>query len=165
MKYFPPDAEELELNTIILDLNGTLAVNCKIPSGVEESIKALKALNFTIVLFTFDFQSEAALQAAEMGIELVKTNNQAEKTAAAGQRRGACGHRRARSAVSANGHQEGRGGIGHDRRQHLLGQDHLLRRGPDRPDDDAARRPADRARLRRRDRDLLRHGTRRDRGQ
>ncbi len=38
MKYNPTGVGEIEIKTIILDLNGTLSVNGEIPDGIKERL-------------------------------------------------------------------------------------------------------------------------------
>lgn len=42
MKFSIPNGQELELNTIVLDLNGTLTVGGRIIDGVKDRLKKLK---------------------------------------------------------------------------------------------------------------------------
>lgn len=79
MKYNPVGVGEIELDTIILDLNGTLAVNGKLVDGVKERLSKLKELGYTIYLFTGDQRGNAALLAAEIGIVLQKATSSDEK--------------------------------------------------------------------------------------
>lgn len=79
MEYNPTGVGKIELDTIILDLNGTLAVEGKLVTGVADRIKKLKELGFKIFLFTGDQRGTAAIQAAELGIELKYAKNTEEK--------------------------------------------------------------------------------------
>jgi soluble P-type ATPase len=83
MEYHPKGAGDFELNTIILDLNGTLAVKGEIVKGVKERIAKLKELGFLIVLFSGDQRGTARKQAQELGIEYKQTNTTEEKEEAA----------------------------------------------------------------------------------
>lgn len=69
MKYTIPNLGELELKTIILDLNGTTAVSGSIVSGVKERLEKLKDLGFKIVLFTGNTHNNADEIAKDLGIE------------------------------------------------------------------------------------------------
>lgn len=81
MKYNPKGAGEIELNTIVLDLNGTLAVNGKVPEGVSERIKKLKELGFKILLFSGDQRGTALGISQDLGIELKRASTTEEKEA------------------------------------------------------------------------------------
>lgn len=81
MKYNPVGVGEIELNTIILDLNGTLAVNGKVVEGVKERIAKLKELGFKILLFSGDQRGNAAQIVQELGIELQRATTTEEKEA------------------------------------------------------------------------------------
>lgn len=69
MIYKIPNVGDLELKTIILDLNGTLAVNGKIVEGVAERINSLKELGFNIILLTGDTNKNADEIAKNLNIE------------------------------------------------------------------------------------------------
>jgi len=79
MKYNPVGVGEIELNTIILDLNGTLAVSGEIVEGCKERIQKLKELGYKIYLFTGDQRGNATLQASKLGIEVKIAKNTEEK--------------------------------------------------------------------------------------
>lgn len=79
MKYNPKGVGELELTTIILDLNGTLAVRGELVDGVIQRLQKLKELGYTIYLFTGDQRGTAQAQAAKLGIEVRKATTSEEK--------------------------------------------------------------------------------------
>ncbi len=79
MKYNPPEVGEIELNTIILDLNGTLAVNGAIVEGAEDRIIQLREKGYQIVLFTGDQRGNAAQLAEKIGVEVKKAGKSEEK--------------------------------------------------------------------------------------
>ena len=79
MKYQVPEVGEIEINTIVMDLNGTLSVNGKIPEGVKEKLAKLKALEINVVLFTGDQRGTAADLCKEYGIDFVRTKSGLEK--------------------------------------------------------------------------------------
>lgn len=81
LKYEPKGVEPFELNTVILDLNGTLSVNGQVPDGVRERLDKLKALGFKIYLFSGDQRGTAAGIAINLGIELQKATTLEEKAA------------------------------------------------------------------------------------
>lgn len=69
MIYNIPGQGELELKTVILDLNGTISVAGKVPEGVKERIGQLKTLGFKLVLFTGNTRNDADQLSEELGIE------------------------------------------------------------------------------------------------
>jgi soluble P-type ATPase len=81
MKYNPTGVGEIELNNIILDLNGTLAVNGKLVGGVKKRINKLRELGYKVYLFTGDQRGTATVQAQELGIEVQRASNTEEKRA------------------------------------------------------------------------------------
>jgi soluble P-type ATPase len=83
MKYTIPGAGELEIKTIILDLNGTLSVGGVIPEGVKERIDQLKSLGFRIVFFTGNTRNDADDLAASLQIDWQLAKSAPEKKAAA----------------------------------------------------------------------------------
>lgn len=79
MLYNVPGLGEVELKTIILDLNGTLSVGGVIPAGVKERIDSLKEMGFKIVVFTGNTRGDADQLAASLGIEWKQAQNADEK--------------------------------------------------------------------------------------
>lgn len=79
MKYNPTGVGEIELDTIILDLNGTLAVQGDIVDGAKERLEILRQLGFKIFLFTGDQRGTAAVQAGELGIDVQRATTADEK--------------------------------------------------------------------------------------
>lgn len=79
MKIFIPNREELTINTVILDLNGTLAVGGRVVAGVDERMPKLQAKGLRIILFSADTRGNAATIASNLGIELLPTKNSQEK--------------------------------------------------------------------------------------
>lgn len=78
MKYEIPGFENLELNTIILDLNGTLTVGGVLVDGVKERIEKLKK-NFSIYLFSGDTRGNGKTIADDLEIHFVKASSGEEK--------------------------------------------------------------------------------------
>jgi len=70
MKYKVPELGEIEINTIVLDLNGTLSVNGKIPNGVKERIQQIKSLGIKVILFTGDQRGTASELYKNTGLTL-----------------------------------------------------------------------------------------------
>jgi soluble P-type ATPase len=83
MKYSIPGQGELEIKTIILDLNGTLAVGGVIPEGVKERVSHLKELGFQILFFTGNTRNDADELAADLQVEWKLAKSAAEKREAA----------------------------------------------------------------------------------
>lgn len=79
MIYNVPVVGEIEINTIVLDLNGTLAVNGEIVPGSKEKIAELNKLGFKIILFTGDQRGNAKEICDDLGIEFYKAGNSEEK--------------------------------------------------------------------------------------
>lgn len=79
MIYNIPNAKPLEINTIILDLNGTLTVFGKVVTGAPERINKLKAMGMHIVLFTGDIRGTAAQICTDLGIDFEIAHTNAEK--------------------------------------------------------------------------------------
>jgi soluble P-type ATPase len=69
MIYQIPGRDDLEIKTIILDLNGTLSVGGVIPAGVKEQIDRLKSLGFKIIFFTGNTRNDADQLSEKLGIE------------------------------------------------------------------------------------------------
>jgi soluble P-type ATPase len=69
MVYDIPGRSELTLNTLILDLNGTLTVAGVIPDGVKKRLDRVKSLGIAIVLFTGNTRGDADDIAKALGIE------------------------------------------------------------------------------------------------
>lgn len=79
MKYIISEFGEVEINTIILDLNGTLAVHGKIVRGAKKRLSTLKKLEFKIVLFSGDQRGNVEELCNELNIEFKKASSQKEK--------------------------------------------------------------------------------------
>lgn len=79
MIYSVPGQGQLEINTIILDLNGTLSVGGVVPDGVKERLGVLKAKGLQLVFFTGNTRNDADELAAELGIEWKLAKDAADK--------------------------------------------------------------------------------------
>lgn len=79
MKYTLQHNVEMELNTIVLDLNGTLSVHGTIVEGVRSRISNLKNLGFNVVLMTGDQRGNAKSIAADLGIKVLVAGTEREK--------------------------------------------------------------------------------------
>ncbi len=82
MHFTIPGHEPFEIETLILDLNGTIAIDGKLIDGVKERIEALRG-SLQILLFSGDTQGTAADIAKELQIELRLTPDAEAKAAAA----------------------------------------------------------------------------------
>ena len=71
--------EILDLKTIVLDLNGTLAVHGKISFGVKKRLKRLKKLGFKIILLSGDARHNAERIAKKLNIDVKITKDGKEK--------------------------------------------------------------------------------------
>jgi soluble P-type ATPase len=71
MVYKIPGVGDLELKTIILDLNGTLTVKGKIHGGVKERLTRLKELGYQILFFTGNTRNNANEIADNLGINWI----------------------------------------------------------------------------------------------
>ena len=81
MKYSPKGIDEIEIDTIILDLNGTIAVNGVLVDGLIDRLNQLKNLGFKIYLFTGDQRGNAQDLAQETGIKVEIATSTEEKEA------------------------------------------------------------------------------------
>jgi soluble P-type ATPase len=79
MKYSPKGIDGIELDTIILDLNGTIAVNGVLVDGLKDRLNQLKNLGFKIYLFTGDQRGNARDLARDTGIEVQIATSAEEK--------------------------------------------------------------------------------------
>lgn len=82
MHFTIPGHEPFDIETLILDLNGTIAIDGKLIDGVKERIEALRE-SLQILLFSGDTQGTAAGIAKELQIELRLTPDAAAKAAEA----------------------------------------------------------------------------------
>ena len=83
MQYTIPGHDELTIETIILDLNGTLSVGGTVPEGVKERLDALKQKGFKIIFFTGNTRNDANELAANLGIDWNLAKNAQDKRDAA----------------------------------------------------------------------------------
>lgn len=79
MTYDIPGQEQLEIKTIILDLNGTLSVAGTVPEGVKERLDQLKDKGFKVLFFTGNTRNDADELAADLGIEWKLAKNAEDK--------------------------------------------------------------------------------------
>lgn len=75
----PREESPLIIDSLILDLNGTLAIDGVIIPGVADRLAALRKKNVKLFLFTGDTQGNGARIAADMGLELRITRTAEEK--------------------------------------------------------------------------------------
>ncbi len=79
MTYDIPGQQPLTINTIILDLNGTLSIGGVIPDGVSPRLDRLKAMGFKVLLFTGNTRNDADKLAAGLGVGWKLAKNSADK--------------------------------------------------------------------------------------
>jgi len=79
MKYNIPGMNELEIKTIILDLNGTLSVGGIVPDGVKERLGKLKDMGFNVLFFTGNTRNDADDLAADLGVDWKLAKNAGDK--------------------------------------------------------------------------------------
>ena len=79
MTYDIPGGAQLTINTIILDLNGTLSVGGQVPVGVKERLNSLMQQGFKLVLFTGNTRGDAETICNDLGIEWRQAGNADEK--------------------------------------------------------------------------------------
>jgi soluble P-type ATPase len=68
-----PGWGNIEIENIVLDLNGTIATDGKIPSEVKEKINSLSKKTKLYIL-TADTQGTASVEISDMEVELVKVS-------------------------------------------------------------------------------------------
>jgi soluble P-type ATPase len=68
-----PGWGNIEIENLVLDLNGTIATDGKIPSEVKEKIKSLSD-KAKIYILTADTRGTASEESSDMGVELVKVS-------------------------------------------------------------------------------------------
>jgi len=79
MIYKVPHGEKLEIDTIVLDLNGTLSIRGLIPKGVKSRVKILHERGFKVILLTGDQRGTASKICSYLGIEYKVAQTAAEK--------------------------------------------------------------------------------------
>jgi P-type E1-E2 ATPase len=70
-----PGWGNIEIENMVLDLNGTIATDGKIPSEVKEKIKSLSD-KAKIYILTADTQGTASEEISNMGVELLKVSGE-----------------------------------------------------------------------------------------
>ena len=73
IKIVIPGWGNIEIENLVLDLNGTIATDGKIPSEVKEKIKSLSD-KVKIYILTADTQGTASEESSDMGVELLKVS-------------------------------------------------------------------------------------------
>ncbi len=79
MKIKVPGAGLYNIETVVLDLNGTISVNGKVVVGVKERINQINSLGIKTILFSGDTQGTADKIAKDLGVVFIKTNSASEK--------------------------------------------------------------------------------------
>lgn len=70
--YQIPEVGELQIETLILDLNGTMSVGGEIVPGLKDRLATLKQQGFRIIFFTGNTRGDADDIAKELDIEWVE---------------------------------------------------------------------------------------------
>jgi P-type E1-E2 ATPase len=70
-----PGWGSMEIENLVLDLNGTIATDGKIPSEVKEKINSLSD-KMKIYILTADTQETASEEISNMGVELLKISEE-----------------------------------------------------------------------------------------
>lgn len=79
MIYHIPKGETIEIDTIVLDLNGTLTVKGILQNSTIELIKQLQNNDFRLVLISGDIRGNAKTIADNLGLELYLGSTSDEK--------------------------------------------------------------------------------------
>ena len=74
-----PNNRTIEIENIILDLNGTLANYGRVSERSKELLQQLKQLNYNIILISGDIRGNASVIAKELDITLLLGANSQEK--------------------------------------------------------------------------------------
>jgi soluble P-type ATPase len=74
-----PGYGRLILKTLVLDLNGTIAVKGRLVEGVRARLNLLKEKGLRIIFFSGDTRGNASSIATDLGIEFIKAETAAEK--------------------------------------------------------------------------------------
>jgi ribonucleotide monophosphatase NagD (HAD superfamily) len=78
LQYSIPGYGEIEIRTIILDLNGTLSVGGEVVEGTHKRLKQLKSAGFKLVLFTGNTRGDADQLASSLSIKWLQAKNTEE---------------------------------------------------------------------------------------
>jgi soluble P-type ATPase len=68
-----PNRGNMEIENVVLDLNGTIATDGKIPSEVKEKINSLSD-RVKLYILTADTQGTASEESSNVGVELLKVS-------------------------------------------------------------------------------------------
>lgn len=77
--YRVPGVGRIEIDTLVVDSNGTLTVRGEIVSGVIERIQRLQSLGVNVVMISSDQRGNARVLAESAGITYYEANNSREK--------------------------------------------------------------------------------------
>lgn len=77
--YKVPGVGTIEIDTIVLDSNGTLTVRGEIVSGVIERIQQLQSLGINVVMISSDQRGNARALALSSGISYYEASNSRQK--------------------------------------------------------------------------------------
>jgi len=79
MEFNIPGTGRIKIETIILDLNGTVTVNGRIVRGLKRRLERLKKQGIRVIILSGDTRGNASKVAGKLGIELIKATTQDEK--------------------------------------------------------------------------------------
>jgi len=79
MKIKVPGNGVFDIQTVVLDLNGTVSVNGKVIAGVKQRIKQINALGIKTILFSGDTQGTADKIAKDLEVIFIKTSSANDK--------------------------------------------------------------------------------------
>ncbi|MCF7799339.1 hypothetical protein K9M74_05550 [Candidatus Woesearchaeota archaeon] len=69
----------LELETLLLDLNGTITVRGKLPRGIKRRLRAIQRLGIKIIIISGDQRGTAQQIASRLGVEIMIAKTSTEK--------------------------------------------------------------------------------------
>jgi soluble P-type ATPase len=78
-----PGHKTIEINTLILDLNGTLSVAGKVDSYSKAKLRAISEMGIETILFTGDTRGDAEQLCSDLGISWRKASSAEEKASLA----------------------------------------------------------------------------------
>ncbi len=79
MEISGPNNSLINIDTIVLDLNGTLSVDGKVADSTKKLLAQLRDLNYRLVLLSGDIRGNASLIAKTLGLELYLAADSSEK--------------------------------------------------------------------------------------
>jgi soluble P-type ATPase len=79
LKYKVSGVGTIEIDTLVVDSNGTLTIKGELVSGVVERIHRLQSLGVNVVMISSDQRGSAKALAGSIGITYYEANNSREK--------------------------------------------------------------------------------------